>query len=72
MGRPVDLYDVRRVDAALGSTLEKLAAAAASAATAGVHLDSATTDKVWCKCKAMKSRLMLVVMVPLNCSSDQN
>ncbi len=37
MGRPVDLYDVRRVDAALGSTLEKLAAAAAAAATAGVH-----------------------------------
>ena len=38
MGRPVDLYDVRRVDAALGSTLEKLAAAAA---TAGVYRDSA-------------------------------
>ncbi len=37
MGRPVDLYDVRRVDAALGATLEKLAAAAAAAATAGDH-----------------------------------
>ena len=36
MGRPVDLYDVRRVDAALGATLEKLAAAAAAGATAGV------------------------------------
>lgn len=30
MGRAVDLYDVRKVDAALGATLEKLAAAAAS------------------------------------------
>ena len=30
MGRVVDLYDVRKVDAALGATLEKLAAAAAA------------------------------------------
>ena len=28
MGRSVDLYDVRKVDAGLGATLEKLAAAA--------------------------------------------
>lgn len=35
MGRAVDLYDVRRVDAALGATLEKLAAAAAAATGGG-------------------------------------
>ena len=35
MGRPVDLYDVRRVDAALGATLEKLAAAAAAGGANG-------------------------------------
>lgn len=35
MGRPVDLYDVRKVDAALGATLEKLAAAAAGGSSSG-------------------------------------
>ena len=35
LGRPVDLYDVRRVDALLGASLERLAAAHRAWAAAG-------------------------------------
>jgi len=47
LGRTVDLFDVRKVDAGLGATLEKLAAAAGASGTGGRgHAGPLTVDGV--------------------------
>lgn len=44
LGRPIDLYDLRKFDAQLGSSLEKLAAAHRSWAAAGAPLEPLLVD----------------------------
>jgi len=47
LGRTVDLFDVRKVDAGLGATLEKLAAAAGTSGSGGRgHAGPLTVDGV--------------------------